>query len=102
MTDASSPPLSACALLKQRRLELGLSLYAVSRRMREASPQLRGTQIAALSRWEDDTAGFRPSDLQLQAWASALGLEVKLVEVAAVEATPELDPPTSPRARRAA
>lgn len=88
--------------LVTRRADLRLGTYAVTERMRAMHPEVAGCQRRALQRWELGLSA--PTDLQLAAWAEALGLRLELVEGEAVAAAApvgdELDPPTGARAAR--
>jgi hypothetical protein len=88
--------------LIQSRLAQGVSLYALAKRAKELRPDVSGLRHWAFSQWEDLNSGRSPSDVQLEAWAEALGLRLELVEVeaGAAAAGDELDPPTGARVAR--
>lgn len=84
--------------LRSRRLTLGLSALQVVRLVSEGSPEVRGFTPSSLRAWETGSAGRSPSDVQLQAWARALGLEVELRQVGDPSAIRPTRPTRRPRA----
>lgn len=76
--------------LISRRLEQGLSLYALSQRARELRPDVLGLTHWAFSQWEIEGSSRSPSDVQLEAWAAALGLELVLLPLDPAEREADL------------
>lgn len=61
--------------LRRERLRRGWTFARVA-----DGVQCRGVLRQILVVWESGTAGRSPSDVQLEAWAAALGLRLQLVE----------------------
>lgn len=55
----------------------------LAKEIRRVAPEVRGCTRTAITYWERGDTGRSPSDVQLAAWAQALGLELTLIERAA-------------------
>lgn len=76
--------------LHRRRVSLGLTQAEVSARVQAARPEVRGVSRSDLARFEGLQPGRSPSDLQLEAWAQALGLELVLLPLDPAEREADL------------
>jgi transcriptional regulator with XRE-family HTH domain len=70
--------MSLRLLLRDRRIELGLTTTEVAEKARAASAGLKGFHGSSISYWETPSSGRSPSTEQLVAWAEVLGLSIEL------------------------